>query len=102
MHVVSGEIKLKEAASLSSPGKRKGSREKPLSLGSYYRTVSQAKANIKEALVTIVIGLWVGVIKVEDARKLFELVGSGTRELTDEEAERLAEVLRALLGRIVV
>lgn len=102
LRVASGEIKLKEAASLVTPGKRKGPREKQLSIGSYYRTVLQARENIKEALVTVVIALWLGVIKVEDARRLFELVGSGARELTDEEGERFVEVLRAILGRIVL
>lgn len=102
LRVASGEIKLKEAASLATPGKLKGSREKPLSIGSYYRTVSQARENIKEALATVVIALWLGVIKVEDARRLFDLVGSGPRELTDEEGERFVEVLGALLGRIVL
>jgi hypothetical protein len=102
LRVASGEIKLKEAASIVTPGKRKGSREKPLSIGSYYRTVLQARKNVEEALVTVVIALWLGIIKVEDARRLFELVGSGARELTEEEGERFVEVLKVLLGRIVL
>jgi hypothetical protein len=102
LRVASGEIKLKEAASIVTPGKRKGSREKPLSIGSYYRTVLQARKNVEEALVTVVIALWLGMIKVEDARRLFELVGSGARELTEEEGERFVEVLKVLLGRIVL
>jgi len=102
LRVASGEIKLKEAAYLTSQGKRKGSREKPLTIGSYYRTVSQAKTNIKEALVTVLIALMLGMIKVEDARRLFELVGSTARELTDEEGDRFVELLNALLGRMVV
>ena len=102
LRVASGEIKLKEAASLVTPGKRKGSREKPLSIGSYYRTVLQGKENVKEALTTVVIALWLGMIKVEDARRLFELVGSGARELTDEEGERFVGVLKVILSRITV
>jgi hypothetical protein len=101
LRVASGEIKLREAASLSSQGKQKGSREKPLSIGSYYRTVSQAKSNIREAVVTVVIALWMGMIKGEDVRRLFELLSSGARELSEEEAERFVEILQVILARII-
>ncbi len=102
LRVATGEIKLKDAASLASQGRRKGKPEKPLTVGSYYRTVSQARANVRQALVTVVIALWLGMIKVEDVRRLFELVGAGTRELSDDEAERFLQLLEALLRRIVV
>ncbi|GEM_PF-460758 len=102
IRVASGELKLKEAASIASQGKTKGTKERPLSIGSYYRTVSQARSNVKEALVTVVIAIWLGLIKSEDARRLFELVGGGARELSDEEAERFLQLLDALVRRIVV
>ncbi len=101
LRVASGEIRLKEAASLASQGRRKGRPEKPLTIGSYYRTVSQARANVKESLVTLVIALWLGMIKAEDVRRLFELVGGGARELSDEEADRFLQLLDVLLRRIV-
>ncbi len=101
LRVASGEIRLREAASLASQGRRKGRPEKPLTIGSYYRTVSQARANVKESLVTLVIALWLGMIKVEDVRRLFELVGGGARELSDEEADRFLQLLDVLLRRIV-
>ncbi len=102
LRVASGEIKLKDAASLASQGRRKGKPEKPLTIGSYYGTVSQARANVRESLVTVVIALWLGMIKVEDVRRLFELVGGGARELSDEETERFLQLLEALLRRIIV
>jgi hypothetical protein len=102
LRVASGEIRLREAASLASQGRRKGKPEKPLTIGSYYRTVSQARTNVKESLMTVVIALWLGMIKVEDVRRLFELVGGGARELSDEEANRFLQLLDALLRRIVV
>jgi hypothetical protein len=102
LRVASGEIKLKEAASLSSEGRRKGNPGKPVTIGSYYNTVSQARTNVKESLVTVVIALWLGMIKVEDVRRLFELVGGGARELSDEEAGRFPQLLDALLRRIIV
>ncbi len=102
LRVASGEIKLKEAASLASQGRRKGKPERPLTIGSYYRTVSQARANVRESLVTVVIALWLGLIKVEDVRRLFELVGAGARELSEEESERFLQLLGVLLRRIIV
>lgn len=102
LRVASGEIKLKDAASLASQGRRKGKPERPLTIGSYYRTVSQARANVRESLVTVVIALWLGTIKVEDVRRLFELVGGGGRELSDEEADRFLQLMDVLLRRIIV
>jgi hypothetical protein len=102
MRVASGELKLREAASLVSQGRVKGRPEKPLSIGSYYRTVSQARKNVKESLMTTIVAIWLGVVKVEDVRRLFELVGGGARELSEEEADRFIQLLEALLRRIVV
>ena len=76
--------------------------ERPLTIGSYYRTVRQGRKNVRESLVTVVIALWLGLARVEDVRRLFELVGGGTHELSDEEAERFTQLLDALLRRIVV
>ena len=86
---------------MASEGRQKGPSERPLTLGSYYRTVSQAKSNVREAVVTVLLALRLGMIKQEDLRKLFELVGAGSRELSDEESERVLQVLEAILGRII-
>ncbi len=102
LRVASGEIKLKDAASLASQSKRKRRERSTLTVGSYYRTVSQARANVKESLVTLVIALWIGMIKAEDLRRLFELVGGGARELSEDEIGRFLQLLDALLRRIVV
>ncbi len=102
LRVVSGEIKLKEAAVLASRGRRKGRAGKPLTVGSYYRTVSQARVNVKQSMVTLVIALWLGMIKVEDMRRLFELVGGGSRELSGDESNHFLELLGVLLRRIIV
>ena len=102
LRVASGEMKLKEATSSLSQERKRVSKDKPLTVGSYCRTVSQARANVKESLVTVVIALWLGMIKVEDVRRLFELVGGAARELSDEESERFLQLLDVLLRRIIV
>ena len=100
--VSTGEIKLKDAALLASRGRIRGKRDGSLTIGSYYRTVHQARKNVRESLVTVVIALWLGVIRAEDVRRLFDLMGGGTRELSDEDTERFMRLLDALLGRIIV
>ncbi len=93
---------MKEAASLMSEGRTKGSSGREISVGSYYRTVNQARGNVRESLVSVLVALWLGLIRVEDVRRLFELVGSGARELSEEEEKRFVELLQALLNRIIV
>jgi hypothetical protein len=99
--VASGEIKLKEAASIISQGRKKGDVAKPLTIGSYYRTVTQARTNIEESLVTVLVAIWIGLIRVDDVRRLFESVAGGARELSEEESDRFMQLLDALLKRMI-
>ena len=99
--VASGEIRFRDAASIASSGKTKRT-EKPLTIGSYYRTLTQARTNIRQSLVTILIGMQLGVVQVEEVRKLFELVGVGARELSEYDQDRFIQVLGALLDRIIL
>ncbi|HEV2137862.1 MAG TPA: hypothetical protein VGR53_03405 [Nitrososphaerales archaeon] len=99
--VASREIRFRDAASIASSGKTKRT-EKPLTIGSYYRTLTQARTNIRQSLVTILIGMQLGVVKVEEVRKLFELVGVGARELSEYDQDRFIQVLGALLDRIIL
>ena len=101
MRVASGEIRFRDAASIASSGRTKGV-EKPLTIGSYYRTLTQARTNIRESLVTVLIGMQLGVLKVEEVRKLFELVGAGARELSEYDQDRLIQVLGGLLDRMIL
>ena len=102
IRVASGEIGLRDAASIASSGRIRGDPQKMLTLGSYYRTLTQAKTNVRKSLVTILIGIQLGVVRPEELRRLFELVGTGVRELSGEEQERFVGILQALLDRIVL
>ncbi len=101
LRVAIGEMKYKEAAAKASEGRTRGE-PRTLTVGSYFRTVQQARNKIRKSVVTLLIGVWVGIVKIEDVRKLLEVSGGGSRELTDEEAARLAAVLRALTQKIVM
>ena len=94
MRVARSEIKYREAAA-------KGT-SKPVTIGSYFRTVQQARENVRGAIVTLLIGLWLGVVKAEDVRRLVDVVGGGLRELPEEESARFVEVLQALIDRVVL
>jgi len=94
LRVLAGEILFREAAAKSSL--------KAVTVGSYYRTVQQARKNIRESIVTVLIGLWLGLVKPEDVRRLLDLSGLGAKELSEEGQARVIEVLRALVQKIVL
>ena len=91
--VKSREITLREAALSRSEG--------PVKVGSYYRTVDQGRKNLRESVATVVVGLWLGLVKSEDLQKLFTLAGKGLGTLEGEGAERAAEVIQALIEKLV-
>jgi len=102
VRVASGEIRLRDAASIASSGRIRGDPQKTLTLGSYYRTLGQAKTNVRKSLVTVLVSLQLGVVRPEELRRLFELVGVGARELSEEEQERFVRILQALLDRMIL
>ena len=91
--VALGEVRFRDAASRGA---------KSVTVGSYFRTVQQARENVRRSLVTLLIGLWLGVVIPDDVRWLLDLVGAGDRELGEEERERFVAVLRTLVQRIVM
>jgi hypothetical protein len=94
LRVALGEMRYREAAA-SGPTRR-------VTIGSYFRTVQQARENIRKSIVTLLIGLWLGVVKPEDVRRLLDVAGGGVRELSNQERERFIAVLRALIQKIVM
>ena len=94
LKVVKGELRLREAAAQRSGG--------PVTIGSYCRTVNQARTKIKGSVTTVLIGLWLEVVKLEDVRRLFDLVGKGAAELSEEDMERLVRALQALVEKVVM
>jgi hypothetical protein len=94
LRVALGEMSYREAASDGT--------SKRVTIGSYFRTVQQARQNVQRSIVTLLIGVWLGIVKVEDLRRLLDATGGGARELSDEETVRLTGVLRALVGKMVM
>ena len=101
IRVAIGELKYREAASIASEGRRKGEAGRPLTVGSYFRTVQQARENIRKSVVTLLIGTWLGLVKPEDVRRLLDAAGS-ISDLPEGEVDRLVAVLHALVNKIVM
>jgi hypothetical protein len=93
MRVSSGEMRYREAAASMS---------RPVTIGSYYRTLQQGRENVRDSIVTVLVAMAIGLVKTEDVRRLFELVGKVGTELAEENRERFSEVLGALLDKIVM
>lgn len=92
--VKSGQMHFRDAAGSRS--------KKPVTVGSYYRTVQQARNRVRESVVTILIAMEIGLIRLEDVRRLLELVGKANTEVAEEDSERFGEILQTLLDKIVM
>ena len=73
-----------------------------VTVGSYYRTIQMGRDKVRESVASVLIGLWLGLIKLEDVRRLFELLGKGGVDLSEDETARLGQVVQALLDKIVM
>jgi hypothetical protein len=91
--VMAGELTLKQAAKLRSP---------PVSTGAFYRVVKQGRDNVRSAIVTVTAGIWLGYLKPEDLRRLFNLLSNSPSPFEQEQSEELLQVLEALVDKIVV
>lgn len=100
--VAVGRMRYREAASSMSQSRKTQRTGVSLTVGSYFRTVQQARVNVRKSIVTLLIGLWVGVVKPEDIRRLLDLASPTVVGLSGEEEDRFVVVLRALLQKIVM
>lgn len=94
-----GHLKWKQAAA-SMKHKKKQASDKQVTLGSYYRTVQQGKDNIKKSAVTLLIAVWLGLVRVEDMRRLFDLATTGLENLSEEDRNKFGVVIDALLSQM--
>lgn len=92
--VAAGEITSSRAAELRQRG--------PVSIGSYYRVLGQAKGKIRASILTVLAAMQLGYVKYDDLARLLELAGKAPPELAGEDAEQLMGVLNALLDRLVM
>jgi len=91
--VMSGDLSLSEAGKLRTP--------KPTTVGAYYRVVQQGKDNVKAAIMTVTAGIWLGYLKPDDLKRLFELVAKTPFPFEKEPPEELLAALQALVEKLV-
>ncbi len=96
--VRSGEITLKQAAALRTVRK---SGTGPVKIGAYYRTVEQARDNIRSALLTVLIASSQTWLKAEDVKKLMDMVAKAPPMAGAGEDDPFYRVLTALIQNLV-
>ena len=94
LRVASHEMTFKQAATAMS--------SKPVTIGSYFRSVQQGKENIRSSIKTVIIALWLGLVREEELRRLLDQVSKGFLGLEEEERDRVATLIEALVSRIVM
>jgi hypothetical protein len=92
--VISGNLTLNEAANMRKRG--------PVKIGSFYRTVQQGRRNIRESVVTLIIAIWIGMIKPSEINRLLNQVGKPLPDLGGYDTERLAAVIEDIANNIVM
>ncbi len=73
-----------------------------ISRGAYYRTVAQARENVKSSLFTVAFAIQQGLAKVEDVQKFIASTSIIPDDLNPEKAAEVLSVLNALAERIVM
>ena len=73
-----------------------------VSQGAYYRVLSQARSNINQALYTVLLCSRIGVIQMEDLRRLLDLMSKAPSEVAEGDVEQLSALVAALVKRIVM
>jgi hypothetical protein len=80
----------------------KRGKKSPISRGTHYRILAQARKNVKQSLFTVAVAVQIGLLKQEDVLKL---IGSVSAIPPDVEPQKMAEILplvRILVERIVM
>jgi hypothetical protein len=79
-----------------------GSRISGVSAGAYYRVLSQARSNIDQALYTVLLCSRIGVLQMDDLRRLLDLISKAPSEVAEGDADQLKSLVDALVNRIVM
>lgn len=74
----------------------------PVTLGSYHRSLNQARMNSRTSVFTILLGVRLGWIKPDALIRLVELVAKVPSALDDETSNEVISLLDALSTRIVM
>jgi hypothetical protein len=73
-----------------------------ISRGSHYRTLAQAKRNIRRSLFTVATAVQIGLVKAEDVQKLINAVSKVPSDVEEEKFPEVLAIVMALADRIVM
>jgi len=94
--IKSGQLTLKHASST-----RLTLRGQPTTEGAFLGIVQQGRNNIKKAVATIVLGVWLGYIELEDLRRLSDMISKLERGNVDQ-FHLVSPVVNQLIDRMVL
>ena len=92
--VEKGEITATKAASMRKP--------EGVTPGAYYRTLLQAKSNVEEAIYTLLLSDRLGLLQIEDFRRLLDMISKTPGSLDEVESSEIVTLVDALVKRIVM
>jgi hypothetical protein len=72
----------------------------PVKLGTYYRVLDQALGNLQSSIWTALVGLNLGLVRVEELKRLIDHLPA-TVELDESRQEELLAVIEAIVRSIV-
>ena len=89
--------------SLQQPGEEESrSRISGVSVGAYYRVLSQARTNINQALYTVLFCSRIGLLQLDDLRRLLDLIGKAPSDVPDDNSDQVTLLVEALVKKIVM
>jgi hypothetical protein len=95
MRVLRGELSTKEAAKIRRNGEG-------VTLGAYYRVVNQARDNAIAAIFTLLLSLRIGIIKLDELRRLLDLVSRLPPEIDDVSSNQVMSLVDAVVEKLVM
>ena len=93
--VKAGEVTLSQAS------KMRGEPSRPSTVGAFYHSVQEGKRNMREAIMALAAGIWLGYVDMADLRRLFDQLANSPGAFDDGRAEQMLPVLEALAEKIV-
>jgi hypothetical protein len=73
-----------------------------MSMGSYYRILSQGKSNIVKSLYTLLLAARLGVLSLDDFQRLVNLVSKLPQDASSTDVADVVPLVDALVRRIVI
>ena len=64
--------------------------------GAYYRVLSQARSNVDQALYTVLLCSRMGLLQMDDLRRLLDLIAKAPSEVAEQESAQLKALWKLL------